>query len=1129
MQTPYGVCRAVMLLTVLTIMFCANAMPTGYYASSSKLSSGNWAKVEVSESGMQLISKSTLRKLGFNDAEKVTVYGYGGRILQERLNADIPDDIIQIPSLVTDQGIIFFGHSTIRWEQETQKQMSFSHKQNIYSSSSYYFISDIPEQRISPETINFSSQTPADENNVIHSYSERILHENEISAPAPSGRTFAGEDFVSKNSQTFSFDIPGNIGEQRIAVSFIANTNSQYCSIRVKANGEYLTSTTADVIEPASDSEVYFTKTVSVKTSNVEGSRLDVGIDFNPSGKVNIAALDYITVEYPRTLDVSSGELYFYLSPESESWVSLSGVSSTTIIREVTDPGRTTEIIPTVVDGKAYFKTPAGYHEYVAFTPSSVTRQAVAAGKVACQDIHALPVPDMLIISPKEYFNASRRIAAIHEKEGMKVTILTPEQVYNEFSSGTPDVTAFRRLLKMWHDRASADNITPTRYCLLMSRPSYDQRKIVKTASATNYPRIPIWQSEKGFTASSSYSTDDYIGMLDDNVSTFDISSAAINVAVGRIPVKSAAEADAAATKLENYAAFRNPGPWRNSVLVIADDQDQAEHLLQAEKAIDAMRGNGNGDSFLYDKLYLDTYPLVASGTGSTYPEATARLLVKIEEGVSFINYIGHGSAREWGHEKLFTWTDINSLTNKNLPFIFAATCDFMAWDADDLSGAEALWLNPNGGTIGIICPSRKVFVSLNGTFNRNFSSHLFRRNSDGSPLRMGDVMVNAKNDTPDNDNKLRYGYLGDPAMRVPSPSFHAEVTSIAGIEIPSEPAPELKSSTQTSVKGKITDVTGNICTGFNGSVNLILYDAEKCVETLGNGKDGKEVTYNDKGDRLTVAKAKVENGIWSANIFVPTEISGNYNPALLSIYAVADNGEEANGSCSDFYVFGSESADIPDTEGPEIEYLYLDNASFTDGGSVSPSPIVYACFSDISGINIADGGYAHRMSFLLDGKRYIDNVATCFTPDEDNPEKGYIAYPLGEIQPGEHTLRLTVSDNVGNTTEKEISFKVRADWKPTITSFYPIANAGYTSITFRITTDATPPGAKARIEIYDLSGRRVFLSQDKGVYSDSTDMDWNLCDSAGRRIHQGFYVARVVLTASRGAVITDSCKIAVK
>ena len=68
------------------------------------------------------------------------------------------------------------------------------------------------------------------------------------------------------------------------------------------------------------------------------------------------------------------------------------------------------------------------------------------------QDLHALGSEgaDMLIFTTAEMEPYARRIADLHTRHlGQKVVTVTQQEVYNEFSSGTPDPMAYRLLAQM--------------------------------------------------------------------------------------------------------------------------------------------------------------------------------------------------------------------------------------------------------------------------------------------------------------------------------------------------------------------------------------------------------------------------------------------------------------------------------------------------------------------------------------------------------------------------------------------------------------------------------------------------------------------------------------------------------
>lgn len=1115
---------------IISLPAVAYAMPADHYAASSVLASGKWAKVNVNSTGMQLITTAQLRNLGFNDPDKVRVYGYGGAILPEYLNESNCDDLPPVPSVRTAKGIVFFGSDAVKWSKSKTSFMEYQHTPNPYSDHSFYFITDSADGPMPVEVIEntVAGTSP------ITSFNCRLLHEQDLEAAGNTGRVILGEDFRVQASRNFNFSLPGNIGDKvNVRTTFGSRITGGEGALVFSANGNQLGASSSDKVRPVTSKEGFLTYTTATKSIENAGDNLTLNIRFTSSGALFVARLDYIEVEYERELAMRDGELHFYADISNPADFKIEGVSDETLIWDVTDPVAPKQVKFSVSGSSAVFNVPkSGYHEFIAFNPSAVSKAVTLPTKVANQDIHSMPAPGMLLITPAEYITAAQRIADLHAAtDGLDVLVLTPEQIYNEFSSGSPDVTAFRKLLKMWYDRAGADG-DYTRYCLILSRPSYDNKMVSAAVKKDGYPRVPIWQDgDMKFSQTDSYSTDDYIGMLSDSKIEPNMDNATIHVAVGRMPVKSLQEAMTAVDKLEKYVTKPELGGWRNNILLIADDQDSGQHLDQSNNVYDGLTSKGIGPNFLYERLYLDAYPLEFSGTGPAYPQAKERMMQKLSEGVAYIEYIGHANTKSWTHEGLLTWTDITNMTNTRLPFLYAATCEFLRWDDDDISGAEEMWLNPNAGVIGMICPSRKVYVNSNGTQSKNTSEKVFELTADGLPKRVGDFFIQGKN-TLSTDNKLRYGLMGDPAMRFTNISLNIAVDSIAGVALADagDNLPEVAARSRMKVSGHVSDLSGNAVDDFNGVAVVTLYDAERVITTYGNGAEGTPKTYNDRKTRLFSGRTKVTDGKWSMEILMPSEIENNYSPALLNIYAYDETGREGAGSTTDFFVYGYDQTATDDSEGPEITKFVLNGDNFKDGAVVSPSPLVIAEFNDPSGINLSGAGLGHKLALSLDGEKYIDALDAYYEPDMSDITAGKLTYPLSSLEAGKHTLDLIVWDNANNSSTARIEFNVDVASSPGIADLSTDVNPARTSVVFSVSTDRALEALDCTLEVFDLSGALVWSeSSSSSTSADSTlRFGWNLKNKAGARVDRGIYLYRATVTGANGATSSKTKKLAV-
>lgn len=1125
--------RALLILAFAIIAVGqASAFSTDKYASQSVLSSGKWVKIKVSDDDIYRITRSDITSWGFSasDFDNIRVYGYGGAPIPDMFTEEnYIDDLPQIPVWRTSDQILFFGKGISSYSYQSVTHPILE-QQHPYATGAYYFITanaSVEEAKITESTI---TQLPHD---LTDSFTQSLHYEKELTSPGQTGTLLVGDDFRYTKSRTFSFMLEGLVPETQVSVltRFMTKLVDATGSLKFSYNGTQLSQQSSANIYAVTDVEHEHCMQNSV-TYNITptSEKLDWGVEFSSTITPHLAALDFISVNYTRELEIGNTPVIFTGNSLGYK-LKCSADISNVVIADITRPEAPSlmSVQPVEARNVAFAAMYGGSRRYVAFTIGSGTAfgKPQFAGNIENQNIHGEDVPNIVIITPHEYIPQAKRIAQLHEQyDSLTTLVLTEDVIFNEFSSGTPDLNASRRMLKMFFDRSSAEK--KLGYVILFARGTYDNRALTAAVSKQNYPRVLTWQTSNGLNENSSYCSDDIYGMLSDGAGQNIIRDRA-DISVGRFPVTSLAEAKTCVDKLESYMSNKQRGPWKNKILIIADDEDNAEHMEQADSVIRRASAFPASNGFLFNRLYTDAFPAISNGTKRTYPEARKRMFEHFAEGVLWATYIGHANPQGWTHDGLLTTQDINNkFYYRNLPFLYTATCEFTRWDADNVSGGELLFLNPSGGTVGMISTTRLALISENGVISKYIASQMFRKDSDGNFQRVGDILRNAKNMySSSNENRLKYSLIGDPALRLAYPTQTIKISEINGMSSTGSKRIVLKAGETVTLGGQIYNPDGSPDTLFTGSVIPRLYDAETSVETFGHGAKGKQHVYYEHTNLLYLGCDSVVNGKFNLKFRMPSDISNNYSPALLNIYASADNGMEANGSTNALYVYGYADTDSADINPPVIETFGLNAYDSRDGvTTVNENPLVLASFYDDNGINLSTAAIGHQMTLLLDDVTLYDDVVYQYTP-ESGKNGGTIAYRLNDLKKGTHTLRLKVWDVANNSSESTITFEVQPGLAPELVDVYTNANPASDEAKFYIKHNLPDANVTVGVEVFDLMGRQVWASTATGRsdYFTSAPLVWNLTDHAGRRVPRGIYVYRALVTVDGGAVSKSKSK----
>lgn len=1119
-------------LGIFVAAFRADAFSPDFFAPSSVLAEGKWVKIKVENTGMQMISNENLRAWGFNDPSKVRVYGYGGRRIADRLSTDTyVDDLPLTPSFATSSGIAFYGVNALDWIVSTGTY--YHGYQSPYSSYGYYFLTDSgpDSEKQMPATAVAGAHSPE---TVAQG---RIHHEKELIQATSAGPLFVGESFSKVRSNSFSFSTPGRVAGSSVwleCVFFHVHVGST-ANLKFTVDGSPLDVASGDKVPATSDSHYAHGSVTTSRHTFVPASDASFKLELTyvPALTNVMANLDYLSVIYERRLELpAEGWMEFWSnSPQ----LSLGASGSDVTVWDVTDPADILLVNTSKNNGRyEWTSSIGGMRAYVAWRNDAKMNAPAFDSNIANQNIHGEFKPvDMVIITPAELIAQANRIARLHRlHDGMEVEVIDQEKIYNEFSSGACDISGLRKYLKMVYDRSDSTD-RPLKYALLLGRATLDQRRILPSAYF-DFHTTPWWvvrEPRQSMNDNDGYGTDDFLAMLEDGSGT-SLGLDILSVAVGRMPILDPDEGEEIIDKLEQYMTSSKKTGWKNRMIVLADDEDSGEHLHQAESLVSLLEATKQQQN-LIDKIYIDAYEL----TGGVYPQARNEMYRLLDDGAVWWIYTGHANNHSWTGEGMLTFSDINNMYLKNVPFVLASTCDFLRWDGEEISGGEIMYKERFGGSIGMISATRPVYISDNALFLNAFGRQALSRDDDGNLVRAGEAYRRTKNDIRNkagnitsNTNRLRFVYMGDPAMALVTPSNIIEVTSINGVEPNDENQATIPAMSNTVIEGRIVHPDGSLLSDFNGVVSLDIFDADYSVTTLAHGEGVVDV-FDRHGEKLFAGSTTVENGKFSLRAAMPSQIADNFRPATMSLYAYATNSnDEAIGTNRKFFVYGFDDTVAPDTEAPVISSLVLNHADFKSGDCVNPSPMVIAAIEDNIGINLSQAGVGQQMALTIDGFTTFNDVSSFYTPAHDGSPSGVINYPLEDLTEGFHTLSLRVFDTSGNTTLSSIEFEVSQKALPKIIEVYTDANPAHTSASFFVRHDRPDTTMDVSVTVYNLMGQPVWTGSAKGV----SDMDvsapvtWNLCDNAGRRVQRGIYLYRASISADGETYQSASQRIAV-
>ena len=1090
-----------------------NTYTTKAYATNSVLSTGKWVKIKIQQSGIYQLSFNELQNIGIDNPQNVRIFGNGGAMLSYYNDGSAIDDLQEIDILIKNNYILFYGDGPVQWQYDNTNGF-FSQQLNLYSDYAYYFLSSNYNSG-TDNKIKTEQQSTLPATISINTFDDFAYHEIDSINLIKSGRLWVNELFDFQTEYSLDFDFPNQQSGSSIKLnsSLLARSPiSSSFSIRF-ANTAYSTN-----FDPVSYSYIatYAThKKEYFSAISSGGNKIEVKIKYNKQTASAKGWLDYITLNVQRKLIFAGSQMAFRnigsVGSGQVSSFNLSNTDASVQVWEITDPAKPKFIAANYSSGTHSFKLATdSLRSFIAYNGNSFLKPIVEGndlGVVENQNLHATKQTDMVIVSHPKFLTYAEQLKRIHEElDGLKVTLVTTNQIYNEFSSGAKDVSAIRNFIKMLYDRAASQEDIP-KYLVLFGDGSYDNRH--DFPNNTNY--ILSYQSENSLSPTQSFVTDDFYGLLDDGEGG---SSGLVDIGIGRLPVKSEAEAATAVDKIKMYIDTQSMGDWRNLLCFIADDEDGALHMKQADELTKIVKTNY--PVFNIDKIYLDAYKQESSSTGQHYPNVNKAINDHVTKGTLLINYTGHGGENGLAEEQIITIDQINKWENPNRLNIFmTATCEFSRYDNYERTTAgEYVFLNPKGAAVALFSTTRLVYASPNFFLNKNFYKYIFENNPiSQTRYGLGDVMRLTKNASGTGINKRNFSLLGDPALKLSYAEQDIITTSIIK-NAETEQADTINAFDKVSIQGEVHNSAGQLDNQFNGTLYPSIFDKFKLIKTLDNDGEGS-FEYLIRNNKLFKGKASIKGGKFIFSFIVPKDIKYNIDTGKISYYAKNEiNGTDANGYNKNILIGGSSGNEDNDKSGPEIR-LYLNDENFVSGGITGNSPSLLAFVEDANGINTTGNGIGHDIAAIIDDDPNQQFVLNDFYESElDSYTNGKIKYKLSDLPEGDHKLKFKVWDVYNNSSEDSLFFTVTNDSEFKISHVLNYPNPFTTNTSFFFEHNRPNVNLTVLIQIFTVSGK-VVKNIHKEIITDgyrSDGIQWNGRDDFGNKIGRGVYFYKITV-----------------
>lgn len=1026
----------------------------------------------VTEAGIYTISASQARQLGFQSLNEVTMYGYPGMLPQVLDSAEL--SLQEIPGWQSGEALYFYlqGPHGIRLSEEGL----LDHSHHAYTDTLRYLLG----KKTAPTRIQELAGLAQALTDPPLTYRLHALKEEKINL-LNSGRSWYSNPIRQGQSLSISFGLSTTSTAPWLLHARLMSQSNSNSLMRALVGNELL----QEVEFPALPSSTY----------GIKGNEASFSLEFTPSG----GRLDQLRFVYQGTgsghLDVALvGVPFASLTPSEGIY------HSQTQAAFPLPSGLQTWEISNLHQPQAYLTGKAALgKKWLVFDP----KNAKPLKNFRRSSPRSSSSAALLLITAPQLKEVAQQIQAVKASQGITTQVVLTTEIYDWFGYGNPDITAIRNFIANEYYRGKQ-----LKNVLILGKGTFDYKK--KLGGRPNL--VPIYTSRSSLDPLTTYSSDDYFGLLDWGQGAWEESNsgdAPLRIGVGRIPAITPAEANAWLAKLKTYGKVAS-GQAPPTLTFLADDGDNAIHLRDSE--VHSAYFQENHPYYRSQKLYLDRFPQEKVGTRQASRAAKSSLEQSLTQGTLLLNYVGHGNETTLSAEEIFRVQDLENWPSQPLlPLWFTATCEFGRHDSPFIrSAAEELLFSKEKGAIGLLSTGRPVFSSVNFSINKAFLQALIP-SAAAANQDLGELFRKTKNNSLNGVYNRNFSLLGDPSMRLALPELGIRVEEFIRLDNKAK-VDTLKGLDRVQLRADVIDPgTQAFLSSFNGRFLVELWDKPSVLKTLGD--EHPPVEFEEEVERLFVGEGEVKNGKLVAQLLVPPGIDSHVIPINLRLHAWDETRNEQASGIVQVLLSGSRPLESQDKEGPRI--------SATVGGKpiqelaplASTQVEVLLRFEDASGTNSSSTFPEKTLQLRVNGGD-IQYFHRAYVALAGGVEKGQAKVLLKGLEEGTNEIQVLAWDLLGNASSFQVTLVVEGSTQLLVLSHQVFPNPASEKSSFIFQHNRPNENLIATLTLYSMTGQILFTEEKRFVKAAErlTAGEWIFLQPKTKYPAKGTYIYRLTL-----------------